>query len=135
LTNERDPVVLDGFSPDYEGMSDECKLTGPLASGLADEIAIKVDRNFGYAVFVSYAEVYNEKVCPKSLACNALMTDIRSTGKCTPHHTSWKEQWFTPLVLPTRLPWGFLLLDEPCCYGQWRWRCVETETFGTEERP
>jgi hypothetical protein len=33
----------------------------------ADEIAIKVDRNFGYAVFVSYAEVYNEKVRRGSL--------------------------------------------------------------------
>jgi hypothetical protein len=55
----------------------------------ADQSAIKVDRNFGYAVFVSYAEVYNEKVRPPP--CYALMIDIRSTGKCTPHHTSWKE--------------------------------------------
>jgi hypothetical protein len=60
LTNERDPAVLDGFSPDYEGMSDECKFI--LASPFADRAAIKVDRNFSYAVFVSYAEVYNEKV-------------------------------------------------------------------------
>lgn len=30
-------------------------------------IAIKVDRNHSYAVFVSYAEVYNEKVNPVSL--------------------------------------------------------------------
>jgi hypothetical protein len=28
----------------------------------ADSAAIKVDRNYSYAVFVSYAEVYNEKV-------------------------------------------------------------------------
>lgn len=29
LTNERDPIVLDGFSPDYEGMSDECTPFSP----------------------------------------------------------------------------------------------------------
>jgi hypothetical protein len=34
----------------------------------ANETAIKVDRNFSYAVFVSYAEVYNEKVRQVSLA-------------------------------------------------------------------
>jgi hypothetical protein len=34
----------------------------------ADQSGIKVDRNFGYAVFVSYAEVYNEKVRRVSLA-------------------------------------------------------------------
>jgi len=76
LTNERDPTVLDGFSPDFEGMSDECMLTATI-SGQADGIAIKVDRNFGYAVFVSYAEVYNEKVIHSPLARLALMTDIR----------------------------------------------------------
>ena len=43
----------------------------------ADGTAIKVDRNFGYAVFVSYAEVYNEKVSHSPLACLALTTDIR----------------------------------------------------------
>jgi hypothetical protein len=62
-----------------------------MSTALANETAIKVDRNFGYAVFVSYAEVYNEKVRPISFACNALMTDIRPTRKCTPHHPGWKE--------------------------------------------
>jgi hypothetical protein len=44
-------------------MSDECKFI-PASSFLfsANRAAIKVDRNFSYAVFVSYAEVYNEKV-------------------------------------------------------------------------
>jgi hypothetical protein len=42
----------------------------------SDETAIKVDRNFSYAVFVSYAEVYNEKVSQVPLASNALMIDI-----------------------------------------------------------
>jgi hypothetical protein len=72
-------------------MSDECKLVLPLPSSLADDLAIKVDRNFGYAVFVSYAEVYNEKVRQVFLAGNALILDIRPTRKCTPHHTSWEE--------------------------------------------
>ena len=75
MTKERDPVVLDGFSPDYEGMSDECRLTHPL-SELANGLAIKVDRNFGYAVFVSYAEVYNEKVRRLFLSRFTLMIDI-----------------------------------------------------------
>ena len=43
---------------------------------IADRTAIKVDRNFGYAVFVSYAEVYNEKVRRAFLSCNTLMIDI-----------------------------------------------------------
>lgn len=76
MTNERDPTVLDGFSPDFEGMSDECMLAA-IISDQADGTAIKVDRNFGYAVFVSYAEVYNEKVSHSPLACLALTTDIR----------------------------------------------------------
>jgi hypothetical protein len=57
----------------------------------ADQSAIKVDRNFGYAVFVSYAEVYNEKVRRVSLHCHALMVDVRPTRKRPTHHTSWKE--------------------------------------------
>jgi len=56
-------------------MSDECRLTHPL-SELANGLAIKVDRNFGYAVFVSYAEVYNEKVRRVFLSCSTLMIDI-----------------------------------------------------------
>jgi len=101
----------------------------------ADVTAIKVDRNFGYAVFVSYAEVYNEKVGQLLLACHALTIDFRPTRKCTSHHTGWEKQWFSPLVLPTRLPRRFLIVDESRCYGQRGWRCFEAETFGTEERP
>jgi hypothetical protein len=47
-----------------------------MSTALANEIAIKVDRNFGYAVFVSYAEVYNEKVRQVWPICIALMIDI-----------------------------------------------------------
>jgi hypothetical protein len=47
-----------------------------MSTALANETAIKVDRNFGYAVFVSYAEVYNEKVRPISLPCHTLIIDI-----------------------------------------------------------
>lgn len=45
-------------------MSDECRAISSEYSHftLANSLAIKVDRNFSYAVFVSYAEVYNEKV-------------------------------------------------------------------------
>lgn len=34
----------------------------PVGSGGRDTCSVKIDKNYSYAVFVSYCEVYNEKV-------------------------------------------------------------------------
>lgn len=47
LTNEREPYSLKSLPQVPEPQAND---------------SVKVDRNFSYAVFVSYAEVYNEKV-------------------------------------------------------------------------
>jgi len=62
-----------------------------LSSTLANSLAIKVDRNFSYAVFVSYAEVYNEKVCRLTGVGfpNTDTVDLRPPRQCPPDYTCW----------------------------------------------
>lgn len=59
LTDEPDtPLCSLGSEPETR-ISDSELFVGKAFNSLP---AVKVDRNYSYAVFVSYAEVYNEKV-------------------------------------------------------------------------
>lgn len=67
LTSEREPYSLRSLPQLPEPQTND---------------SVKVDRNFSYAVFVSYAEVYNEKVSP---TCDSHLTeDLRPPRCCYP---------------------------------------------------
>lgn len=59
LTDEDDGIDLHSlpFEPEARLEDSELEWSGALLTP-----GVKVDRNFSYAVFVSYVEVYNDKV-------------------------------------------------------------------------
>lgn len=79
-----------GSSPTLKGPVTSVSLPISPSPISADSSAIRVDKNFSYAVLVSYAEVYNEKVrVPKGGTDTdawLIRLDLRPARRCPPNH-------------------------------------------------
>lgn len=122
---------------DVEIVDDDLPLTSAKDSKLgapSTEETVKVDKNFSYAVFVSYAEVYNDKVSDHRRArrVGTDAADLRSLGERLATINFVSRHCFAASRL-IYVPSYFQ--HEPRCDRKWRKRSNQAESFAAQARP